>query len=93
MSRPLGSKNRVAEVETGTALPWTGTCRSMECSSQGSFNNFRIVTLRVEAGKVVEITKSEPYASFEAIARMEIDVQKAALSLNFNYEDGKPWTQ
>ncbi len=107
MSRPQGSKNRPRDPELEEGAPWidagspefispvkwSGIARSMECCVQNGFNNFRIITLTVDNGVVTDRKVSDPYASFEAVARMEIEVQKSALSLNFNYKDGKTWDQ
>lgn len=101
MSRPIGSKNKprdeiehiddLNEPEELMPVKWSGTARSMVCSPQGSFNNFRNVTLEVVNGIVVRMKESQPYALFEASALQEIDITKACDHLSFNYRDGKTW--
>lgn len=72
---------------------WSGVARSMQCAlQQGTFNNFKLITLTIDNGIVVDRKESEPYASFEAIARMEIEMQSASLHINHDYRDGKTWS-
>ncbi len=102
MTKPVIVKAKSTEegaewLDEGTPRPikpvkFSGLALSVECDLQaGTFNNFRIATLKLDNGILVDKKLSEPYASFEAIARMEIAVNKAVLSLNFEYEDGKAW--
>lgn len=105
MGRPAGSKNKATKETpmdgeaTGVTddallfptIPFTGIARSMECVIHNGFNNFYLVTLAMKDGRVVSRTVSDPYASFEAIARMEIEIHKAALNLNTGYANGKAW--
>ncbi len=73
-------------------VKWSGYARSVECSLQhGTYNNFRIIRLKIEDGVVVERVESEQYCSIEAIAKLEGEVNSATLGLNFNYKDGKTW--
>lgn len=73
------------------AVPFTGVARSVECIKQQGHNNFYIVTLFIENGLVTTKEISDPYASFEAIARLEVACHQATLSLNQGYESGKAW--
>ena len=70
---------------------FTGIARSVQCIKQQGYNNFQIVTLLIEDGIVKHIEKSEPFASWEAIAKLEVKCHEATLSLNHNYETGKAW--
>jgi hypothetical protein len=47
--------------------------------------------MNIKDGKVVSKHVSDPYASFEAIARLEIECHHATLNLNNEYEDGSAW--
>lgn len=103
MARPVGAKNKVkkepALVDTlehgvgpyDSVVPFTGVARSVECHKQQGHNNFRIATLTIENGLVVKKHLSDPYASFEAIARLEVQCHEATLGLNHGYTDGKAW--
>jgi hypothetical protein len=69
---------------------FTGIARSVECyNTNGQFRNFRIVTLHLEEGVVKKATRSDPYASFEAISRLELWNELAVINLNNNWSDGK----
>ena len=72
-------------------VEFTGVARSVECYRQQGHNNFRIVTLHIEDGLVTKKEVSDPYASFEAIARLEVKCHEATLSLNNGYANGKAW--
>ncbi len=96
MSRPIGSKNNPKQEPVEDASPqkhFTGYARSIECVKQYGFNNFYIVTLKIEDDKVVSKKVSEPYALFEAIARLEIQIQAASLNLNSGYAPGLAWKE
>lgn len=97
MSRPIGAKNKPKEavptepISDVKKVPFTGVARSVECVKQQGYNNFFIVTLSIEDGIVTKRHVSDPYASFETIARMEVQCHQATLNLNQGYEDGKAW--
>lgn len=73
---------------THNPLPFTGVARSVEAFDNQGFRNFRIVTLHLEHGLVMKIDYSDPYASFEAISRMELWNEMAILNLNCNWKAG-----
>lgn len=105
MSRPAGSKNKPKDAPTdGEAessmegahlkepIPFTGVARSLECHKHMErFPNFRIVTLEIVDGLVVKKSYSDPYARFDAEARLEIQMVEAGLNLSNHYQDGRAW--
>lgn len=70
-------------------VAFTGTARSVECYFNQGHNNFKIVTLQIEDGIVISMTKSDPYASFEAIAKMTEWNENAVIHLNSHWQNGK----
>ncbi len=69
---------------------FTGVARSIQCYlNNGEFKNFRILTLTINKGKVTKVHYSDPYASFELIAKLEFANEMAMLALNNTWEDGK----
>jgi F420-dependent methylenetetrahydromethanopterin dehydrogenase len=68
---------------------FTGVARSVECFNNQGFSNFRIITLHIKNGKVERKEFSDPYASFEAISRLELVNELAMLNLNNNWASGK----
>ncbi len=70
---------------------FTGIARTIVCSNNQSFRNFRICTLHIVDGEIKKEELSDHYAAFEAIARLEIEIQKDTIKLNNNWEDGKAW--
>jgi hypothetical protein len=86
----------VAPVALGISeAPFTGLARTLECYQQVvsgmTFNNYVIVDLAIVDGVVKTVTKSEPYASFEAIAKKEVLDTYSQQSLEKNFEHGKSW--
>jgi hypothetical protein len=67
---------------------FNGLARSVECFDNQGFRNFRILTLHLVNGKVVKTEYSDPYASFEAISRMEMANELAIHHLNNNWKAG-----
>lgn len=72
-----------------TASAFTGLARSVEAFDNQGFRNFRILTLHIVNGMVEKIDYSDPYASFETIARMELWNEISILNLNNNWKAGK----
>ena len=68
---------------------FTGIARSVECFNNQGFKNFRIITLHIHQGRVTRQEYSDPYASFEAISRMEITNEIAVHCLNNTWSPGK----
>jgi hypothetical protein len=77
------------EEEIDATCDFTGVTRSVECFNNQGFRNFRIITLYLERGRVVKQEFSDPYASFEAVARMEMTNERSILHLNDHWEAGK----
>ncbi len=67
--------------------------RTLECSLNNGYNNFRIVTMVIKNGKVVETTYSDPFALFEAIAKLQIMNDQSSISLNMNWKNGLAWVK
>lgn len=84
----LGPELPVAEVSPGT--DFSGVARSVQCFlNNNQFLNFRILTLHIQKGKVTKVEYSDPYAHFEANARMELANEMSLMHLNNHWEDGK----
>lgn len=78
------------EVIESEVIHFTGIARTVQCfSNNNMFRNFKILTLNIVDGKVIDIKYSDPYASFEAISRMELSNDMAVQHLNNNWADGK----
>jgi hypothetical protein len=67
---------------------FTGIARSVQAYDNQGFRNFRIVTLHLVNGSVVKTEYSDPYASFEAISRMEMANEVAIHHLNNTWNNG-----
>lgn len=68
---------------------FTGIARSVQAFDNQGFRNFRIVTLHLKEGKVIDTKYSDAYASFEVISRMELSNELAIIHLNNHWENGK----
>lgn len=69
---------------------FSGIARSVVCyNTNGQFRNFKIVTLTIEDGIVVKEERSDPYANWETISRLELVNGNSVLNLNNAWEDGK----
>ena len=67
---------------------FTGIARSVQAFDNQGFKNFRILTLHIKDGIVEKIDYSDPYANYEAIARLEITNENAVHNLNANWKSG-----
>lgn len=72
-----------------TVVPIDCTAFSMQCFDNNRYNNFRILTLKIVAGIVVDIKYSDPYASFEFIDKFESETRPHLYKLNHEWKDGK----
>ncbi len=68
---------------------FTGVARSMECFDNQGHNNFRILTLHIKNGRVIRMDRSDAYANFEAITRMELANENSVISLNNHWSNGR----
>ncbi len=68
---------------------FTGVARSVEAFDNQGFRNFRILTLHIKDGKVIKTDRSDAYANFECIARMEIWNEMSIIHLNNTWQNGK----
>jgi hypothetical protein len=75
--------------KTKEPISVTGIARTVEAYDNNGFRNFRILTLTIEEGIVVSVDRSDPYANFETISRMELSNEKSILNLNNTWENGK----
>lgn len=66
----------------------TGVAYTMEAAKDAGFSNFRIVTLFLIGGEIVHVEKSQPFATFEALARAEILMSDSIWNLSSRYKDG-----
>ena len=82
-------KNKIDTEETQAVEPITCIARSVECYKNQGHNNFRIVTLHIVDGVVTKIERSDPYANFEAEAKLEIANSYAIMNLNNTWQEGK----
>jgi len=69
-------------------LLFTGIARSVQAFDNQGFKNFKIVTLYIRDGIVEKIEYSDPYANYEAIARLELSNENAVHNLNANWKAG-----
>lgn len=83
------AKKQSTELKEPKPEGFSGLARSVQAYDNQGFRNFRIVTLHLENGSVVKTEYSDPYASFEVIARMELCNELAIIHLNNNWENGK----
>ena len=75
-------------------LSFTGVSRSLVCDLQhGTWNNFRILTIKIENGVVKEVIQSDPYCQMEAQQRIERDMIAATDNLRAHYEHGRAWAK
>jgi hypothetical protein len=66
----------------------TGVAFTIQASKDQTFANFRIVTLFLVDGEVVHTETSQPFATFEALARTEVFLSAAIWNLSSRYADG-----
>ena len=84
------AKKHLEETQMTHSVPAiTCVARTVAAYDNQGFRNFKILTLHIENGMVVKIEYSDPYASFEAISRMELTNELSVIHLNNNWEDGK----
>lgn len=93
MARSSRSKH-VDEIEPVLQVmpssKFTGMARSVICyNTHGMFRNFKIVTLQIKDGVVVSEELSDPYASFEAIVKLELANVQSVNHLNQNWKEGE----
>jgi hypothetical protein len=86
---PIFAHKMRNSIETNPEF--TGIARTVVCLNNQGFNNFQILTLTIEKGKVTQLTRSDPWANFETIAILDHVCHLATLHLNDHFEDKKPW--
>ncbi len=70
------------------AEPITGVAYTVEASKDQGFSNYRILTLFIVDGELIHIERSQPFSSFEAIARTEVLIDASIWNLSSRYADG-----
>ena len=89
MAKSIKKEIEVKEVEV-KPVSFTGSALSVIChSTNNQFRNFKILKLTIKDGIVTHMEESDPYASFETIAKAEVQLHRAILDLNDSWEDGK----
>lgn len=68
---------------------FTGIARTVECYMNQGYNNFRVLTLHIEKGKVMKMDVSDPWANFETAAILENVSHISMIHLNNSWKDGK----
>jgi hypothetical protein len=68
---------------------FSGVARTVECFNNQGHNNFRILTLYIEKGKIVKIDVSDPYANWEAGQKLDHWNNLSLINLNNNWKHGK----
>lgn len=71
--------------------PFTGVARTIVCVEHQGFRNYRIVDLFIENNQVTQKCYSDPFAAFEATAKLEIINDFATLKLNTGWTHGQGW--
>lgn len=79
--------SKTKETQNG----FTGLAKSVQAFNNQGFPNFRIMTLNLVNGEVVDISYSDAYASFECISKLEVEMEMLTITLNNNWEAGKTW--
>jgi hypothetical protein len=79
-------KKTLANINEGVP-DFTGVARSVQCFENQGHRNFKILTLHLEHGMVTLIEYSDPYASFEAMAKMELWNMHSIINLNNHWKD------
>lgn len=70
--------------------PVTCQAYTVKCfMNNGVFRNFKISKLTIVDGVVTKEELSDPYASFETQAKIEIEMDRAIIHLNNRWQDGK----
>lgn len=87
MPRP----KKVVPAPIVPASSFTGVVRTMLCVTNNGWPNFRILTLTLENGVVVKEARSDPYASFEAMQKLEFANDICQIRLNSNWREGRGW--
>ena len=70
---------------------FTGIAKSVECFWNQGHKDFRIITLKIVDGVIVDTHLSDAYASFEAIIKLEQQVNSLIIHLNNHWAHGAAW--
>lgn len=72
-------------IEDDILVDFTGEVYTLVRRPHNGFANYAIATLTIKNGRVVGQTLSDPYAGFEATARLELANERLLSSLRKNY--------
>lgn len=64
---------------------FSGIAHTLVYRPHEGFANYAVATLKISEGIVEEITLSDPYAGFEAMAKMELLNEKKLEEMRKNY--------
>ena len=84
---------KLTDATPASKLPseFTGIAKSVECFWNQGHKDFRIVTLKIVDGVIVDTHLSDAYASFEAIIKLEQQVNSLIIHLNNHWVHGAAW--
>lgn len=93
---PVTSTNpdrKLTDATPASKLPsaFTGIAKSVECFWNQGHKNFRIVTLTIVDGLITDTHLSDAYASFEAITKLEQQINSLIIHLNNRWVHGNAW--
>jgi hypothetical protein len=66
----------------------TGVAFSFEAAKDQGFSNYRILTLFLVDGELVHTERSQPYATYEALAKAEVMMSNSIWNLSARFRDG-----
>lgn len=78
----------INEGKTHSVPDITCLARTIECFDNQGFREFRIVTLHIEHGMVVKVERTDSWANFETISRMELFTEVGMMNLNNHWKPG-----
>lgn len=67
----------------------TGVGFSIEAALDNGFSNFRILMLFIVDGELIHVEKSQPYATYEALAKTELILSGSIWNLSTRFKDGR----
>ena len=85
MSKPIKAQAVVAKAQ---ATHFTGVARTLVCENNNGFRNFRILTFHILDGVVINEEKTDCFAGFEAITKMEKSNLDSYFKLNNRWAQG-----
>ena len=71
--------------------PFSGLSLSLECFDNQGHRNFRIITLLIENGEVIDTHYSDAFANFESDLKLASLASDLTLRLNNAWNEGRTW--